>query len=50
LILSYSNAFNPYTTIKYNIKVISDVKLKVFDILGGEIITLIDEENPIGLY
>jgi mannose/cellobiose epimerase-like protein (N-acyl-D-glucosamine 2-epimerase family) len=47
---NYPNPFNPSTTIKYEIKELADVELKVFDILGREIITLVNEQNPPGSY
>ena len=47
---NYPNPFNPSTTIKYEIKELTDVKLKVFDILGREIFTLVNEEKPAGSY
>jgi len=47
---NYPNPFNPSTTIKYEIKELTDVELKVFDILGGEIVTLVNEEKPGGSY
>jgi len=47
---NYPNPFNPTTTIKYDIKERTNVELKVFDILGREIITLVNEEQPAGSY
>ena len=47
---NYPNPFNPSTIIKYDIKDRTNVELKVFDILGREIITLITEEKPAGNY
>jgi len=47
---NYPNPFNPSTTIKYEIKKLTNVELKVFDILGREIITLVNEEKPTGRY
>ena len=47
---SYPNPFNPTTTIKYQIAEMSFVTIKVYDVLGNEIATLINEENPIGNY
>ncbi len=42
---SYPNPFNPYTNIKFSIPNREFVTLKVFDVLGNEIATLIDEEK-----
>jgi hypothetical protein len=47
---NYPNPFNPSTTINYHIPVGSEVKLIVFDILGREVIRLIDEYKPAGHY
>jgi hypothetical protein len=47
---NYPNPFNPSTTIVYEIKELTNVELKVLDILGQEIITLVNEEKPIGSY
>ncbi len=47
---NYPNPFNPSTTIKYEIKELTDVELKVFDILGREIITLVNEQKSPGSF
>ena len=47
---NYPNPFNPSTTIKYSIPTKQFVTLKVFDILGSEITTLINEEKVAGNY
>jgi len=47
---NYPNPFNPSTKIKYSIPKISFVTLKIFDILGREISTLVNEEKPAGNY
>jgi len=47
---NFSNPFNPITKIKYSIPQLSNVELIVFDILGNEIETLVNEEKPAGTY
>ncbi len=45
---NYPNPFNPVTRINYQISKRGFVKLKVYDILGSEIETLINEEQSAG--
>lgn len=47
---NYPNPFNPATTIAYQIPQTGFVSLKVFDILGREVVTLVSEEKPAGSY
>jgi hypothetical protein len=47
---NYPNPFNPSTTVRYNIPEKSFVTIKIYDILGKEVATLINEEKPIGNY
>ena len=47
---NYPNPFNPSTTISYSIPASSFVTLKVFDILGNEIKSLVNEEMFVGIY
>ena len=50
LFQNYPNPFNPSTIINYSIPELSFVTLKVYDVLGNEIETLINEEKPAGGY
>lgn len=47
---NYPNPFNPSTNIKYTIEQTTNVVLKVFDILGNQITTLVNEEKSAGTY
>jgi hypothetical protein len=47
---NFPNPFNPTTTINYQIPELRFVTLKVYDVLGSEITTLVNEEKPVGSY
>ena len=47
---NYPNPFNPTTRIRYSIPNNSFVTLKIFDVLGKEITTLVNEEKIAGEY
>jgi hypothetical protein len=47
---NYPNPFNPITTITYQIPDAGFVTLKVYDVLGNEIATLVNEEKSVGSY
>ena len=47
---NYPNPFNPTTKISWQSSVGSQQTLKVFDVLGNEIATLVDEYKPAGNY
>jgi len=50
LMQNFPNPFNPTTNIKYQIPEINFVTLKVYDVLGNEIASLVKEEKPAGSY
>lgn len=47
---NYPNPFNPSTLIKYSIPNAANVSIKIFDILGNEVATLINEKQNAGFY
>ncbi|MCX6165871.1 MAG: T9SS type A sorting domain-containing protein, partial [Ignavibacteriae bacterium] len=47
---NYPNPFNPSTNIKYQLAKNSNVTLKIYDILGKEIATLVNEFQRAGTY
>ncbi|HSR17451.1 MAG TPA: YCF48-related protein, partial [Ignavibacteriaceae bacterium] len=47
---NYPNPFNPGTKIIYSIPQASFVTLKIYDILGNEVATLVNEEKSLGNY
>ncbi len=50
LLQNYPNPFNPTTNIRFRIANLRFVSLKVYDVLGREIETLVAEEKPAGIY
>ncbi len=47
---NYPNPFNPSTSIQYALSKRQFVTLKVYDVLGNEIVTLVNEHKPAGIY
>ncbi len=47
---NYPNPFNPSTIINYQVPELSFVTLRVYDVLGSEIETLVNKEKPMGSY
>lgn len=47
---NYPNPFNPETRIRYQVSSISPVTLRIYDILGNEVTTLVNEQKEPGYY
>ena len=50
LFQNYPNPFNPGTVINYQLPINSKVTIKIFDILGNELSTLVDKDQEAGVY
>ena len=47
---NYPNPFNPNTVISYQLSIAGEVNLKIYDVLGNEIATLVDEYQQPGMH
>lgn len=47
---NYPNPFNPTTSIEYSVPSNEFVSLKIYDVLGNEITTLVNEQKEVGKY
>ncbi len=47
---NYPNPFNPSTTVSYELNQKCHVRLRVFDLLGREVTTLVNERQSAGVY
>ncbi|MCK4597890.1 T9SS type A sorting domain-containing protein, partial [bacterium] len=50
LFANYPNPFNSWTTLTYRVSRESDVRLKIYNIRGQRVLTLVDGKKPAGLH
>jgi len=47
---NYPNPFNPETTIQYQLPKISQIKLVIYNFMGQRVATLVEKQQPAGVY
>ena len=47
---AYPNPFNPTAAVRYSVRDEAHVRLRVYDVLGRLVVTLVDEVRPVGQY
>jgi hypothetical protein len=47
---NFPNPFNPTTTIRFELSATSDVRLRIYDILGREVAELVNDKVPAGIH
>ncbi|MBE2217643.1 MAG: T9SS type A sorting domain-containing protein [Ignavibacteria bacterium] len=47
---NYPNPFNPVTQISFSVAKAGDIKIKIFDLLGNEVVVLVDQKLSAGKY
>ena len=50
LFQNFPNPFNPTTTIRYDVKELSEVTVKIYDVLGREVAELVNDQHVAGSY
>lgn len=47
---NFPNPFNPATIVQYEVPAAGDIRLSVYDLLGREVLVLVNEKKPAGVY